>query len=202
MCGTCDPRGLFPAIIDDPNHIGCTRFGSFRRFRFRALSTAPISRNMADNTRFDLSRLEGCTGTLSETGVAIPHAMSPSLSWRDEGPARETTSRVSAERKPAAPTATSTPTSAPVTRSATANTEALVAACVEPCSEARDAAPAIAAPVRPSPRGVESMVDASAAAGAAMIERDERDTMPIGIIVALTLAAWIPVLLLWSSRLG
>jgi len=191
MTTACDLRRTLPSVVT--HRIGLERrsIGSIRRFHFSVPLAAPISRNMADNTRFDLSRLEGCTGTLSESGVAVPHSLSPSRERpedRDAPGATETSAATNDE-----PTLPQIGSAAP-----NKNTAPLVAARVADS----EATPALVASMRLSPRSVEAIVAERSKAIAARTEADESDGLPIAIIVSLTLAAWIPVLLLWSSRLG
>lgn len=161
---------------------------------------------MADPTRFDLSRLEGCTGTVSESAVAVPHALKPARyrgrdserprgrpgePTKSEDPGRSTVREdVPLRSKSAPPNEESpeTPECAPTTKDASE---------IENGSRAPSAAaPAAAArplrPIEPDPRE---------AAATSEVEREGAE-VPLGFILALTLAAWLPVLLIWSMRIG
>ncbi|MBM4111763.1 MAG: hypothetical protein FJ253_00060 [Phycisphaerae bacterium] len=165
---------------------------------------------MAKATRFDLSQLEGCTGTVSDTPVAMPRALRPARPTD----AQDRAKRVGADAAtPPAPTAPSTSSTAPSALPAqtepsesAAAPEAPDAAPAQRLASTNDdaaAAPAAPAPV-PAPR--RSVFDLENDRRARELDRaddsESLDRVRLGVILALTLSAWIPVLLIWWARLG
>jgi len=158
---------------------------------------------MAQPTRFDLSRLEGCTGTVSDERVAVPHALRPSRDSdappaRPAGPVPTAPKRnqpapqeAPTTRAPAQP-APAVQAGAPASAPAAAPSEAPPPS-PRPASTRREAAP------RPAPR---SPAITAESAVAVAIDPEVSDRVSFGVVLALTLSAWIPVLLLWWARIA
>jgi len=156
-------------------------------------------RTMVDTARFDLSRLEGCTGTVSDRGVALPHTMVPA---RPRGTATPSTRTARPDASP--------PSTAPKDRDRGRTNpvpgEAIDLGRDEEAAQHRSVPhpsnPVSAAATVKDAVATSCEVPASSPTTAkdATIERDT-DSLPVALILALTLSAWIPVLLLWSSRL-
>ncbi len=170
---------------------------------------------MAKATRFDLSRLEGCTGTVSDDRVAVPHAIRPAP------PAAPASGTASASPPPVARRGTPedlvivpeapTEESAPSSRSEGPEAE-YPAAAPAPTAPAAVASTADA-PAAPAKRGARTStpgpertpirsIEEAAGAVLAVPERDANEGVRLGVILALTLSAWIPVLLIWWATLG
>lgn len=167
-------------------------------FHFSRLPTAPISGNMANSTRFDLSRLEGCSGTMSSSGVAVPHTLVPSRGMRG-AKEKHRPAPAKPQPTPAAPEQAEIEPAEPL-----AEVEAEIEAVPAPEAAAVEVPKApVAVPVmKAAPRSVEAIVAEELRTTKEATEQETRDELPLGVILALTLSVWIPVLLLWSSRLG
>lgn len=208
------PSGLRRRVASDCGEntgasIRCNR--SFRWFGCRSAWAAPISPDMTA-ARFDLSRLEGCTGTISESSVAVPHALRPSSDRRERERGRG--SRRDEHAAPSAPgegAELAAPSAIDATVAGTADAQASAAApgTVPPDatmarieSTTGAAQHATASNTAAWNAGASTALQPTAVTVAAATQtREDIDELPLGVILALTLAAWIPVLLLWSSRL-
>lgn len=135
---------------------------------------------------------------MSSSGVAIPHTLVPSRGARGS---REKSRAAPVEPQPAPPE----PEFAEVEAAAPPDaleTEIESAPMPEAVAlEAPKASPP--APVmKAAPRSVEAIVAEELRTAKETAEQETRDELPLGVILALTLSVWVPVLLLWSSRLG
>lgn len=156
---------------------------------------------MAKATQFDLSRLEGCTGTLSQHGVAVPHTLLPARERR-AAPQREPAGHDRDARpnpEPESTPITRHPAGAESIGRAPADEE-LAPTATAVAQSRTPPAPAPVASAAPEIEPAQSAVTASTCA--AVAAREACDELPIAIILALTLSVWIPVLLLWTTRLG
>lgn len=141
---------------------------------------------MAHATRFDLSRLEGCTGTLAQRRNGVPEETS------------RTAPAANAAPEPLAPGALRSSEAAPQEPEETPGTAAFPRTDAAPASAARSLTPQ-PAPTRPANR----LRAAEQAANDPATDEDACETLPLTTIFALTLAAWIPVLWLmrdWVAR--
>lgn len=149
---------------------------------------------MAQPTRFDLSRLEGCTGTLSDRTVAVPHALRPAGApatqpARPVGPAPAPPSRVPAPEAPNPVRVAPAPGPEPRRESDRSATPP------------RSPAPPRRAPVREDPAPA-SAAQPSVNTAVALPDAESKDRVSFCVVLALTLLAWIPVLVLWWARIA
>lgn len=141
---------------------------------------------MAKATRFDLSRLEGCTGTVSDAPVAMARSLRPARAMQ-----------VPVDESPTPPELGEAPSPVPTI-------ETVRAAQAAPTEESKAAkrTPAAASGPDRSALQEERRMSTANAPPVTQEECEAQERVRLGMILALTLSAWIPVLLIWWARMG